>query len=189
MNRRVPKNILLEICVVSLDYAIAAQRAKADRVELCSNLASGGITPDTRVAAWTNARPRSEVTGAREPRHVHADLGHQYLRRTSSHTYDRLQALDLWFERLRDLEDADIASRYQPRRLIQLRAQSQHIGGAAGAASRPRQITKGRHVDGLCSGAQTLLDHFRPQSKIRIPRNLMMELVAGGGFEPPTFGL
>ncbi len=49
MNRKVPKNVLLEICVVSLDYAIAAQRARADRVELCSNLASGGITPDVRL--------------------------------------------------------------------------------------------------------------------------------------------
>ncbi len=49
MNRRVRKNVLLEVCVVSLDYAIAAQRAKADRVELCSDLASGGITPDIRL--------------------------------------------------------------------------------------------------------------------------------------------
>jgi hypothetical protein len=44
-------------------------------------------------------------------------------------------------------------------------------------------------MDGLFSGKSNLQDHFRPQSKIRIPRNPMIALVAGGGFEPPTFGL
>ena len=68
-------------------------------------------------------------------------------------------------------------------------AQSQYIGGAAGAASTPHQIAKGRQVDGLSYALQNLMDHFRPQSKIQIPRNRMIALVAGGGFEPPTFGL
>jgi len=58
------------------------------------------------------------VTGAREPGHVHTDLGHQYLRRTSSHTYNRLQALDFWFERFRDLDDAAIACRAQELRFV-----------------------------------------------------------------------
>jgi hypothetical protein len=34
-----------------------------------------------------------------------------------------------------------------------------------------------------------LLDYFGLESKIQIPCNLMISLVAGGGFEPPTFGL
>jgi copper homeostasis protein len=49
MNRSVPNDILLEICAVSLDYAIAAQRAGANRLELCSDLACGGVTPDLRL--------------------------------------------------------------------------------------------------------------------------------------------
>jgi integrase len=66
-------------------------------------------------------------------------------------------------------------------------AQSQYIRRAARIGPRSLQITKAVWRRSL--SARTLLDHFGPQLKIRIPRNLMMALVAGGGFEPPTFGL
>jgi hypothetical protein len=64
-------------------------------------------------------------------------------------------------------------------------AQSQHVCRPAPAGSRSNQIEKDRLVDGLFSCVQTLQDHFRPQSKIQIPCNPMIALVAGG-FESAT---
>jgi hypothetical protein len=75
------------------------------------------------------------------------------------------------------------------RSLHGIEAQSQHIRGAARVGSRSHQIAKGRLVTASAVAVRTLLDHFRPQSKKSIARNLMIALVAGGGFEPPTFGL
>lgn len=39
------KNFLLEITVESVDRALAAERGGADRIELCADLAYGGLTP------------------------------------------------------------------------------------------------------------------------------------------------
>ncbi len=41
----------LEACVVNLDEAVQAQKRGADRVELCINLETGGMTPEFHLAS------------------------------------------------------------------------------------------------------------------------------------------
>ena len=60
---------LLEICVETLDAALAAERGGADRIELCENLREGGVTPHidlmravrarVHIPVFTMIRPRS----------------------------------------------------------------------------------------------------------------------------------
>ena len=88
-----------------------------------------------------------------------------------------------------DWFSSDVKREFYGGAVMEAKRKANTFGGAAGAASRPHQIAKGRQVDGLSYGASKVMDHFTPQSKIQIPRNLMIALVAGGGFEPPTFGL
>ena len=49
MRRNLTNPVLLEICVTSLDYARAAERGGASRIELCTNLDCGGVTPSIRL--------------------------------------------------------------------------------------------------------------------------------------------
>lgn len=59
----VPRDFLLEIAVTSLERAIAAERAGADRLELCAALEMGGLTPSLELI-------RQVRSAARIPIHV-----------------------------------------------------------------------------------------------------------------------
>jgi copper homeostasis protein len=68
MRPNSPNHVLLEICVTSLDYALAAQRAGANRIELCSDLDCGGVTPSTRLMETFRERLRIPIHVLIRPR-------------------------------------------------------------------------------------------------------------------------
>jgi copper homeostasis protein len=61
-------NFLLEITVESLEAALAAERGGADRIELCADLRSGGLTPSVEVMRNTRAALRLPIFAMVRPR-------------------------------------------------------------------------------------------------------------------------
>src|SRR3989304_6379971 len=59
---------LLEICCGSLDDAMGAEAGGADRVELCSNLFHGGLTPSFGALGEAKRRLRIPVIFMARPR-------------------------------------------------------------------------------------------------------------------------
>ena len=60
--------ILVEASVETLEEAVAAQNAGADRVELCANLAEDGLTPEPAIVASVIGRLRVPVFMIVRPR-------------------------------------------------------------------------------------------------------------------------
>jgi copper homeostasis protein len=60
--------IVVEICVESAEFAMAAERAGAHRIELCSNLAVGGVTPALDLMRALRERIRLPICVMVRPR-------------------------------------------------------------------------------------------------------------------------
>lgn len=54
-------DLTLEICVESAEWAAAAERSGADRIELCSSLSRGGVTPDAELMRATRRQVRIPI--------------------------------------------------------------------------------------------------------------------------------
>jgi copper homeostasis protein len=63
-----PTRLVLEICVESLDRAVTAEQGGADRVELCSDLYSGGVTPSAEAMQAARRHVRIPIHALIRPR-------------------------------------------------------------------------------------------------------------------------
>ncbi len=62
------RKCVLEISVETFEAALAAERGGADRVELCSNLSGGGVTPSAELMRTARAQVRVPIFAMIRPR-------------------------------------------------------------------------------------------------------------------------
>jgi copper homeostasis protein len=63
-----PENRTLEVSVETIEAAVAAERAGADRIELCGNLSIGGVTPSAELMSAVHGQLRIPVFTMIRPR-------------------------------------------------------------------------------------------------------------------------
>ena len=79
------RKCLLEISVETLEAAKAAERGRADRIELCGNLSAGGVTPDAELLRTVRAQVRIPIFCIVRPRpgdFVYSDAEFSEMRRS-----------------------------------------------------------------------------------------------------------
>ena len=79
-------NPILEVCWGSVDFAVAASLAGADRIELCDNLVEGGTTPSTGALEIVASKTGIPVMAMVRPRggdFLYSELEFEVMRRDS----------------------------------------------------------------------------------------------------------
>ena len=136
--------MLLEICIDCIESALAAQQGGADRIEVCSSLASGGITPSLGLVQHCTDRCQVPLMVMIRPHDGGFVYGADDLR-TMLHDIDALKDIGVQGVVLGALRPDGAVDVQTMERLIR--------------ASRPLEITFHRAFD-LCPDPMKALDEI-----------------------------